>query len=223
MSKTYLGFKSKRIFLFSVFLALCTISLFVYQMSGKLFQGWFMKEESANNLSLENKIETITIIPQEKTILNSDYFFMELKLGDVHKEEEATWKSSDTTIANVSNTPGTKGQVTTGGKAGSVIITAEYEGKIYTSKLQVENAGLEVSCFPRKNPIKVGEKVEWVLLYKEIGVPNYTYEWTGDITSNIALPETSFDTPGIKNVHAKTEDVVGNMAEAQCDPLKVIQ
>lgn len=223
MSKTYPGFKGKRLFLFSVFLALCTISLFVYQMSGKLFQGWFVKEESGNDLSLENTSEDIILFPQEKTISNNEYFFLELKLGDVHKEEEATWKSSDDSIARVSDTPGTKGQVTTGGKAGSVTITAEYEGKAYTSNLQVENAKLKVFCFPFKNSIKVGEEVMYILLYEEMGVPNYTYEWTGDITSDFAVPKVSFNTPGTKKVHIKTVDVVGNIAEADCDPLEVVQ
>ena len=63
----------------------------------------------------------------------------------------------------------------------------------------------------------------YILLYEEMGVPNYTYEWTGDITSDFAVPKVSFTTPGTKKVHIKTVDVVGNIAEADCDPLEVVQ
>ena len=199
------------------------IVAFVLQFANAIFKSDTKIDKNAYQESAINTISEITLFPQEKTILNNDYFFMELRSGNKNMAEEAVWKSSDESIARVSDTPGTKGQITTGGNPGTVTISAEYQEKTYTSTIQVEGAKLEVFCFPFKTPVKVGEEVMWILLYKELGVPNYTYEWSGDISSTDAAPEMSFSTPGTKHAHIKTVDVVGNVAEADCDPLEVVK
>lgn len=223
MEKKHSGLRDTKVIILSGVLMLLFILAFVLQFASTIFKSDVQRDKNAYQENTMNTVSEITLFPQEKTILNNDYFFMELRSENKNIAEEALWKSSDESIARVSDTPGTKGQITTGGNPGTVTISAQYQEKTYTSTIQVEGAKLEVFCFPFKTPVKVGEEVMWILLYKELGVPNYTYEWSGDVSSTDAAPETSFSTPGMKRVHIKTVDVVGNVAEADCDPLEVVK
>ena len=200
MEKKHSGLRDTKVIILSGVLMLLFILAFVLQFASTIFKSDVQRDKNAYQ---ENTMNTVS---ENKNIA-----------------EEALWKSSDESIARVSDTPGTKGQITTGGNPGTVTISAQYQEKTYTSTIQVEGAKLEVFCFPFKTPVKVGEEVMWILLYKELGVPNYTYEWSGDVSSTDAAPETSFSTPGMKRVHIKTVDVVGNVAEADCDPLEVVK
>ncbi len=204
------------LFLFFLF-SLVAIFLVGYMSERKIQP---IKEEKIN---FQKNSRGIDIFPEEVSIINRDYIFLELKDDkDQNYTEKAIWESSDNSIARVSDTSGTKGQIITGGNSGSVDIIATYDGEVYTRNIQVEESKLKVKCFPLKTTVKIKEDVMWILLYEEMGVPNYTYEWSGDIVSNFAAPEASFDTAGIKNVQIKTVDARGSVAEAQCDPLKVV-
>ncbi|MDQ3340063.1 MAG: Ig-like domain-containing protein [Myxococcota bacterium] len=64
----------------------------------------------------------------------------------------ATWQSSNTTVASISNASGTQGIATGGNSAGTTTITAIYQGITATTTLTVTNATLQSITVTPANP-----------------------------------------------------------------------
>jgi len=78
--------------------------------------------------------------------------------------KDAEWSSTNTDAVNISNTPGLKGQMTTGAESGMAIIEARYDGGLARKEIRVNPAPLEVMCVPDQKEVAVGETVRWVSL-----------------------------------------------------------
>jgi len=131
--------------------------------------------------------------------------------------QEAFWYSDDSSIALVANKEPIKGQVSSPG-VGETVVRAVYNEENVEAQVKVVKPGMSVECnVPHE--AKVGEEVRITAYYTEIGVPYYSYEWTGDegLDSNEAIVEKTYETPGIKKIYYRTVDMAGNEAELDCE------
>ena len=131
--------------------------------------------------------------------------------------QKAEWFSEDASIALVSNTEPIKGQIQPAGK-GTTTIMVEYNGLNAIAQVAVKGNELAVRCEASVSKAKVGEQVVLNAFYNPIGVPPYTYVWSGDekLTGDQGLGFKTYTTPGVKKIHFATKDVAGSTAEADC-------
>jgi len=157
---------------------------------------------------------------------------LELNIGNVEQltltkngkdvTQEAQWYSENSEIADVSNTEPIKGQVTTHSE-GETTLRAVYGDEFVTTSVKTNVPKISVYCYPDPLEAKVGEVVHWMLVYPDKGVPNYSYEWTGDggFVSSDPIPAHTYASPGEMKAHIRTVDTIGSVAEANCNPVTI--
>jgi len=178
--------------------------------------------------------DTILVIePMELTIdmNNSAQMKAYLQGADENDRQDITdqveWYSSDLGIFTIGNTS-VKGQVTSRDKEGEAFITLMYGDQTEIIPVTIRRPQLEVECTARilkenyeveyTETAKVGDTIQWVAMYNEIGAPKYSYKWTGTdgLDSDWAIAEKVYETPGLKEVNFFTEDTAGTTAETNC-------
>lgn len=149
--------------------------------------------------------------------------------------QDASWHSSDITLASVSDARPIKGEVL-GRAAGSVMITASYDGIETSAHVVVIPAAIDIACFPPKKEIKLGETAVWVAKFPhhpdEIhedgydsynhGVGRSTVTWSGtDVKSTDPIHDSvlvkKYLTRGQKMAQVEIVDYKGNNAHHTCE------
>lgn len=174
--------------------------------------------EKINRVSQE-KVEEELIISEKNVFLGvgSEPVQLSVTLGDEDITKEAFWFSDDGSVATVGNDPETKGRVVAAGE-GKTIVGASYNDQFAEAIVETKNPELNIVCSPSSSEISVGEEVQFIGIFNDVGVPNYTYIWSGDdgMEGSMGVVSWTYETPGIKNVNFKAIDQVGATAEASC-------
>ncbi|MEA2112817.1 MAG: hypothetical protein U9P50_02475 [Patescibacteria group bacterium] len=174
----------------------------------------------------------MVIEPRELTIDMNDSVQIKVYLqgssSDNRKDitDKVEWYSNDLDLFIIGN-ESAKGHVVAKAKGGEGFITLIYRDQTEIIPVTVSKAGLSVECYPllagkwTKEGIetaKVGDKIDWMALYLEIGSPHYDYQWTGTggLESDSAIASIVYNTPGVKEVHFWTKDTAGTTTEANC-------
>lgn len=202
------------------------IFLFIIFFLGEII---FIKNNkfSQNNdpASLEKSATLdLRIEPENLVIKNGELSNVKAFLGDEDVTEKVFWASLDDKIVFVSDTEGIQGQISAL-SVGDSAVSALYEEKNIRKEIpvKVEPIPLSVFCEPSSSIVKVGEKVRWILYYREKGVAPYNYKWEGDddFIGSEGMEITSYQSPGIKRARVWTSDVAGAEATAECKTLLV--
>ncbi len=174
----------------------------------------------------------LVIEPRELTIDMSSSAQVNVYLQgiDVENREDITdqveWYTNDTDLFTIGN-HSVKGLVVAKPKEGEGFITMIYGEQTEIIPVKVVRAGLSVKCYPllaekwTKEGIKtakVGDEIDWIGFYTEIGSPHYDYKWTGTdgLEGDSAIASKVYQTLGLKEVHFWTKDTAGTIAEADC-------
>jgi len=157
-----------------------------------------------------------------------------LNLDSGEKEDvtnQAEWTTSNPDIVTVGN-KSVKGYIITKNQKATAEIIAKYNDYELKIPVNVTRAKLSVECYPMLaekwttegiKTAKVGDIIDWIGFYTEIGSPHYDYKWTGTdgLDGNSAIETKIYDTPGLKEVHFWTKDTAGTIAETDCSILIV--
>jgi hypothetical protein len=137
--------------------------------------------------------------------------------------QEAFWYSDDPEVAHVATKEPIKGQVNARG-IGVTTVRAVYNDEFTETKFVVIQPGLATDCSLIPKEAKVGEEVELVAQYTEIGIPFYEYRWSGDggLESVEATAYITYDSPGIKKIHYETADTEGSVTKMDCE-IRVVE
>ena len=134
---------------------------------------------------------------------------------------EADWGSADRGVVYVDN-GNAKGEAN-GQKPGETVIFTKYKNMGATANVKVVRPELKISCRMNKKEAKVGEMVNYIIWFDEVGTPSYQYEIEGDdgFESDRAVDAYAYKTKGVKKVKMHVMDSMGTEAETECPPLLV--
>ncbi|MBP9760327.1 MAG: hypothetical protein KBD24_03065 [Candidatus Pacebacteria bacterium] len=187
----------------------------------------FGMQASKNNESAKNTedLAKLTLVIDKSEFMIGDMGQVRVMLdADGDGPEVATdvtagssLSSENTTVAEVADIVELKGQLLTHAE-GTASLVAVYEGRTARTDVVVQNPKLDIFCEGNPATPKVGEVVNWLLVLKEKGVPNYSYSWTGTdgLVAEEAYHAISYDTEGRKDASIDVVDVAGNTAHADC-------
>lgn len=88
----------------------------------------------------------------------------------------------------------------------------------FSAPVTVTPAVMEVRCYSKPTRARVGEDVSWVAGFTKLGVPYYTYEWSGadGLTGDTPILLKTYTTRGTKTAHVYVKDSVDTKGEAEC-------
>lgn len=176
--------------------------------------------EVSDNLPVVEESELVISKTEIKVNRGGQITNLTLNYKDQDVTEQAFWYSDDPSVAYVDNLESIKGQVSPRG-VGSTTIRAVYKDLFAESAVSVAQPGLEVDCRMIPKEAKVGEVVEMTAYYTQLGVPFYSYKWTGDdgLDDDTAVITKTYTTPGLKKIHFETYDTEASFAEMDCEIL----